>query len=183
MNLKRTLAVLTTAAIAASPAAASARDDHSGSKGKGKAPEAKHEKAPKKPKKAKTATYEFKGIVAAVGADGTVQVTVQGGNSRARKLKGQTLTFDLSTAKKVKVADVNNDGKRDLADVAVGDRVNVQAKLPAGTVDTSKALPARHFVDKGPVPPPDPEDESKDPEDEPKEPEDEPKAPETPPAA
>ena len=81
-----------------------------------------------------------------------MQVQVLHGNSRGKKFKGQTLTFDLSNAK-VKVADVNQDGKRDLADVAAGDRVNVQAKV-AGPLDAAKPVAARHFVDKGPAPPP-----------------------------
>ncbi len=157
MTPKTAFAVLAAAALVAFPAAAVGKDG-SGKPGKGGDAVAK----PKKPKKPKVHTYEFKGLVVAV-ADGTVQVEVKAGNSRAKKLKGLTLTFDVTKAK-VKVADVNNDGKRDLADVAVGDRVNVQAKLPRGAVDTSQALPARHLVDKGPVPAPKPEDESKEPE-------------------
>lgn len=172
MNLKRTIAALGVAALVACPAAATAKSGNGGS-GKGAEGGAKHEgKKPKKPKKPKVQTYEFKGLVAAV-ADGSVQVQVLHGNSRGKKFKGQTLTFDLSKAK-VKVADVNNDGKRDLADVAVGDRVMVQAKV-AGPIDPAKPVLARHFLDKGPVPPK-ADDEPKD---------DEPKAPETtePPAA
>ena len=163
MNLKRTFATLGVAALVASPAAATAKSVNGGS---GKAPDkgAKHEAKGgkgKKPKKPKVHTYVFKGVVSAV-ADGNVLVAVDGGNSRGKKFKGQTLTFDVSKAK-LKVADVNNDGKRDLADVAAGDRVNVQAKV-AGTLEGDSAIAARHFVDKGPVPAPET---------------DEPKAPET----
>ena len=153
MNLKRNLAVLSAAALVAFPAGATAKSGHDGGSDKG----GKHAdtggkgKKPKKPKKPKVQTYEFKGLVAAV-ADGSVQVQVLHGNSRGKKFKGQTLTFDLSKAK-VKVADVNNDGKRDLADVAAGDRVQVQAKV-AGPVDPAQPVVARHFVDKGPVPAP-----------------------------
>ena len=151
MNFKRTVAVLSTAALVASPAGAMAKNSDDGGKGKGSGAAQSDGKKGGKPKKPKVVTYEFKGLVAAV-VDGTVQVTVQSGNSKAKKLKGQTLTFDVSKAK-VKVADVNGDGKRDLADVAVGDRVNVQAKV-AGPLDAAKPVVARHFVDKGPVPPP-----------------------------
>jgi hypothetical protein len=161
MNLKRSFAAFSVAALVACPAAATAK---SGNGGSGKAPDkgAKHEgKKPKKPKKPKVQTYEFKGLVAAVG-DGSVQVQVLHGNSRGKKFKGQTLTFDVSKAK-VKVADVNKDGKRDLADVAVGDRVMVQAKV-AGPVDVTQPVAARHLVDKGPVPPPSDDDEAKAPE-------------------
>jgi hypothetical protein len=133
------LAVLGAAALVAFPAGATAKKPSDGGKDK-------------KPPKVKVATYEFKGLFAAVG-DGTVQVEVKAGNKLGKKLKGQTLTFDVTKAK-VKVADVNKDGERDLADVAAGDRVNVQSKLPRGAVDVTQPLPARHFVDKGPVPAP-----------------------------
>lgn len=165
MNLKRTVAALSVAALVACPAGAMAKNSNSGGKA-GKGSERVKDVGGKKggkPKKPKVVTYQFKGLVAAVG-DGTVQVTVNGGNSKAKKLKGQTLTFDVTKAK-VKVADVNNDGKRDLADVAAGDRVNVQAKV-AGPLDAAAPVAARHFVDKGPAKPPSDDDG-------------EPKAPET----
>ena len=155
MNLKRITATLSVAALVACPAAATAKNSDGGH-AKGPGSHATEGKKGKQPKKPKVVTYEVKGLVAAVG-DGSVQVTVSGGNSKAKKLKGQTLTFDLTKAK-VKVADVNKDGKRDLADVAVGDRVNVQAKV-AGPVDPAQPVVARHFVDKGPVPPPSEDDD------------------------
>lgn len=149
MNLKRSLAVLGAAALVAFPAGATAKNGNGGGPAKGGKPaEAKGEH--KKPKKPKTSTYEFRGLVVAVG-DGTLQVAVSSGNSRGRKFKGQTLTFDVANAK-LKVADVNGDGKRDMADVAAGDRVQIQAKLPRGAVDTTQALPASHVLDKGPGP-------------------------------
>lgn len=158
MKPKTMLAVLGAAALVAFPAGAMAKG---GSGGHGKADDADVAKPSKskKPKKPKVDTYEFKGLVTAVG-DGTVSVEVKAGNSRGKKFKGQTLTFDVTKAK-LHVADVNKDGKRDLADVAVGDRVNIQAKLPRSGVDATQALPARHVVDKGPVPAPAPEDEPK----------------------
>jgi hypothetical protein len=149
MNRNRALAALGIAAALAMPAAALAKGGHDAG-GKG----AEHGAKSKKPKKPKTATYVFKGTVAAV--DGTtVQVEVAGGNSRGRKYKDQTLGFDVANAR-LKVRDANGDGKRDLADVAVGDRVVVQAKLPKGALDTSGALAARHVLDQGPVKPQDP---------------------------
>jgi hypothetical protein len=143
MDRNRTLAALGMVAALAMPTAAIAENDNAGH-GKG----AEHGKKAKKPK---TDTYVFKGAVSAV-AGGTVQVQVAAGNNRGRKYKGQTLSFDLAKAK-VKVRDANGDGKRDLADVAVGDRVLIQAKLPRGALDVSQALPARQFLDKGPVKP------------------------------
>ena len=152
MNPKRIAAVLATAALVAFPAGAMAKKgDDSGSSNSGKSTKAK------KPKKPKMATYVFKGTVAGKGDGTQLQVAVVHGNSKGKKFKGQTLTFDLSKAK-LKVADVNGDSKRDLADVAVGDRVVVQAKLPVGAVDTSQALAARHVNDRGPVPAPEPEE-------------------------
>jgi hypothetical protein len=157
MNLKRSLAVLGAAALVAFPGGAMAKNGTSGGPGKGgRSAEAKSEH--KKPKKPRTSTYEFRGIVVAAG-EGTLQLDVKSGNSRGRKLAGQTLTFDVTKAK-LKVADVNGDGKRDLADVAAGDRVRVQAKLPRGAVDTMQALPARHVLDKGPAPQSDPAPEA-----------------------
>jgi hypothetical protein len=176
MDFKRTLAALGVAALVAFPAGATAKNSGSGGKGV-RGPDRVQDdgagKKGKKPKKPKVKTYEFRGVVAAVN-EGTVEVTVTGGNKRARELERQTLTFDVTKAK-VKVADVNGDGKRDLADVAVGDRVKVQAKV-AGPVDASKVVPAWHFHDKGPVKPP-----SEDDDDAPKTPETEtPPVPEAP---
>jgi hypothetical protein len=54
-------------------------------------------------------------------------------------------------------------GAEALADVAVGDRVMVQAKV-AGPIDPAKPVVARHFLDKGPVPPPSEDEEPKAPE-------------------
>lgn len=168
MDSKRTLAALAVAALVAFPAGATAKNSNSGGKD-GRGPERVQDdgggKKGKKPKKPKVKTYEFKGLVAAVN-DGTVEVTITGGNKRGRELERQVVTFDVTNAK-VKVADVNGDGKRDLADVVVGDRVMVQAKV-AGPVSSSKVVPARHFLDKGPVKPPTDDDD------------DAPKAPETP---
>jgi hypothetical protein len=73
----------------------------------------------------KKVTYVFRGTY---GADG---VKVTGGNKHVRRagLVGQTVAFDLSTARIV-VADNNGDGKRDASDLRDGDKVLVQARLP-----------------------------------------------------
>jgi hypothetical protein len=148
MNLKHSSAALGVAALVAFPAGAMAKNGNEhGGNGKNAHAIAEHGQSGAKhgnAKKPKLKTYEFKGVVAVVG-DGSLQVAISGGNSRGRKFKGQTLTFDLASAK-LRVADVNNDGKRDLADVAAGDRLNVQAKLAA--VDASQPLAARVVVDK-----------------------------------
>jgi hypothetical protein len=94
-----------------------------------------------------------KGTVAAIG-DGTIDVLVKYANHHGRALTGQTITFDVSSARIV-VRDVNGDGTRDLADVAVGDRVDVHSRIPKGaTPDPSQPLVASHVVDKGQKPAP-----------------------------
>jgi len=69
-------------------------------------------------------SYVFKGTFSADG------VKVLKGNKHVRRadLVGETVVFDFSAAK-VRVADVNGDGRRDLADVQDGDKVVVQARL------------------------------------------------------
>ena len=73
-----------------------------------------------------TVKYVFKGTY---GADGVV--TVNHGNRHVRKadLLGRDVQFDLSGARLV-VADTNVDGSVTADDVASGDRVVVQARLP-----------------------------------------------------
>jgi carbohydrate-selective porin OprB len=135
MNLRIIAAALGAAALAI-PAAAAADPGH------GKA----------KPKKAaKAVTYVFKGTFT---APGTVAVT--SGNAHVRKggYVGQSVTFDLATAKIVGV-DTNADLKVDVADVADGDRVLVQARVTKGTKyaaaaedEAAAAIVARKLVDK-----------------------------------
>src|SRR5215218_1680328 len=81
-----------------------------------------------KPIKVKYSNVIVKGSVAAVDGD-VVTVTAVGGNHRGRGLAGQPLLLDLSKAR-VTVRDVNQDGARNAADVAVGDRVLVQVRVP-----------------------------------------------------
>jgi hypothetical protein len=72
-------------------------------------------------------TYVFKGTWNS--ADGTV--TVKSGNAHVRRahLVGTNAQFDLTGARLV-VRDTNGDGSRTVADLANGDRVLVQARLP-----------------------------------------------------
>ena len=100
---------------------------------------------PKKEKPAKpvkVSTYVFKGLW---HADGTV--TVSGGNAKVRKggFVGETVAFDVSAAK-LRVADTDADGALTAADLAEGDKVVVQAKLPRN--DPGEApFAARKVVD------------------------------------
>jgi carbohydrate-selective porin OprB len=134
----RTIAAALAAAALAVPAAAIADP------GQGKG----HDKPAKK---AKTVTYVFKGTFT---APGTVAVT--SGNAHVRKggYVGQSVTFDLASAKVVGV-DTNADLKVDATDVADGDKVLVQARIAKGTKwaapaegETAAALVARKLVDK-----------------------------------
>lgn len=124
---KRTIAVALGAAALAVPAAAVAQPGH----GKDKPP-----------KKAKTVNFVFKGTFTAPGT-----VTVSAGNAHVRKggYVGTEVTFDLDDAKIVGV-DTTADGKVDLADVADGDKVLVQARVAKGTAPASE-LAARKLVD------------------------------------
>ena len=108
---RRIAALLGTGILLAAPAVAGAK------------PGPKKEK-PAKP--VKVSTYVFKGVW---HADGTV--TVSGGNAKVRKggFVGQAVAFDVSAAK-LRVADTDGDGAVTAADLAEGDKVVVQAKLP-----------------------------------------------------
>jgi len=144
-RLMRPLVALGVVATLALPAAAVA---HGGGHGKGAFHGHKGGKSAGHKQGKHGRALIVKGTVSAVGT-GTIDVLVTGGNHRGRALKGQTVTFDVSNARIV-VADVNGDGSRDLADVAVGDRVVVQSRVDKGaTVDPSQPLVAKRVVDQG----------------------------------
>jgi hypothetical protein len=147
----RPLVALGVVAALALPAAAAGKGpDH----GKRVGRDAEHGHAGKHVKKPKMRALNIRGTVAAVG-DGTVDVLVKGANHHGRALRGQTVTVDVADARIV-VRDVNDDGVRDLADVAVGDRVLVQSRIAKGEApDPAEPLVAKRLVDKGaPKPPP-----------------------------
>ena len=104
-----------------------------------------------KPKKAKKVTFVFKGTFTAPGT-----VAVASGNAHVRKggYVGQSISFDLATARIVGT-DTNADQKVDLSDVAAGDKVLVQARVTKGTKyaapaegETAAAIVARKLIDK-----------------------------------
>lgn len=112
--------------------------------------------APAKPGKAKSKTEkaqkaknaEFKGEVVSVdAATGTVTVKVLKASKHGRAFKGQDVAFTTSGVKKIKVADTNADGKRDLLDVKPGDRAHVGAKIAK---DAAAPIAARKFHAKAP---------------------------------
>jgi acylphosphatase len=136
-NSKRPLVALAVVAALAVPASAAA-----------KRPAEHHGKGDFHSHKQKGRALNVTGTVAAVG-DGTIDVLVKGANHHGRALRGQTVTVDVSNARIV-VRDVNGDGNRDLADVAVGDRVLVQSRIAKGeTPDPAQPLVAKRVVDKG----------------------------------
>ena len=154
-RFRRPLVALGVVAALALPAAAVAKGPggHGKDADHGKAGKhGKHGKAPK------SRALNIKGTVAAVG-DGTVDVLVKSANHHGRALAGQTVTVDVSNARIV-VRDVNGDGTRDLADVAVGDRVLVHSRIAKGaTPDPAQPIVAKRLVDKGaPKSDPAPED-------------------------
>ena len=114
----RIIAILLGAAALAVPAAAGAHSEH-------ERPGKDMDKHHGKHKRAKKVTFVFKGEFIESGL-----VEVMWGNSHVRRggFLGETVEFDLERAKVV-VADTNGDGRRDVADVADGDRVLVIARL------------------------------------------------------
>jgi hypothetical protein len=84
-----------------------------------------HERHGQKPDR--SVAYVFKGTFNA--ADSTVSVVKGNRHVRRAGLVGQTVAFDLSAAR-VRVADVNGDGMRNIADLQDGDTVVVKARPP-----------------------------------------------------
>ncbi len=119
--------------------------------GKGKGETTSAEAKAKKDKKApKGKQAEFKGAVKAVdAAAGTVTVTVEKASKWGRAYKGTDVVFTLSGVKKIKVADTNADGKKDLADVKVGDRAKAGARI-AKDADVAAPVAANKFHAKAP---------------------------------
>jgi len=73
--------------------------------------------------------YNFRGTVVAVDpAAGTLTLSVVRGNRHARTYAGREVTFSVASAR-FAVTDANADGALDLADVSVGDRVRVMARM------------------------------------------------------
>ena len=108
MPLPKLLIAAATLSVAAAPALA-AKPDHPGG-GHGQA----------KPK-----NVVLKGVVVSSDAT-TVTVTVKKATKWGRSLVGTDAQF---TVAKVRVADVNGDGKADTLDLAAGDKVVVQARI------------------------------------------------------
>jgi len=140
-SFKRSMIVALGVAALAVPAGAIA--SHGASHGK-----ADH-KGKGKGQRRHAVAWVFKGYYKGEGsASEEGSVDVKHGNSRVRKggYIGDKVAFDFSSARIV-VADVNNDGQRDLADVAVGDWVLVKARLPR-TDPGDQPFEAKRLIDK-----------------------------------
>jgi hypothetical protein len=85
--------------------------------------------------------YVFKGSY----VDATTVDVAKGNNHVRRAELSGPVSFDFATAK-VSVADTNDDGASDLADVAAGDKVVVKVKAPKGAIGVQPFV-ARQLVD------------------------------------
>jgi hypothetical protein len=95
----------------------------------------------------KNRTYVLIGTVSDVSGS-VVTVDVKHANHHGGGLVGQSVQFDLSSARVV--------GRvHDPSGVKVGDRVLVQARLPRDLSGTQQPYAARILVDRGPKPAPD----------------------------
>jgi hypothetical protein len=140
MISKHVPAIAAIAALAIPTAAVAKPAQAGGEHGKAQAHAKGQAKGHAKPKNA-----VFKGTVVSTDTTaGTVTVHVTKVNHLSKTFKGSDVTFTVATVKKINVADTNNDGKRDLADVQAGDAVLVQARI---TKDSAQPFAARKLND------------------------------------
>jgi hypothetical protein len=150
MNTKLRSTLMIAAALGlAAPVAATAESG----KGKTKSAEAKSKSKGKAKGKTKGKQAEFKGLVTAVdAAAGSVTVKVDKASKWGRAYKGKDVVFTLAGVKKIKVADTNADGKKDINDVKVGDRAKAGARIQKGA-DVTAPVAANKFHAKAPEAP------------------------------
>jgi hypothetical protein len=165
---KHTVAALAVAAAFCAPVAAQAKGGHGHAGEHGPAPTFVQNTAttdgtettvtPRAPRGPRMTNVIVKGKVASV--DGSVvTVTVSRANHHGRALRGQDVQLDVTNAR-IRVKDVNGDGVRDAADVAAGDRVLAQVRVPRrAPLDLTQAFSARRLIDVGPAPAPKPKPE------------------------
>jgi hypothetical protein len=145
----RPLAVLVAIGLLGAPAAATARDRDDD--GRHRATAETRGASKRSGGRMALETFVFTGTYAGDGA-----VAVTGGNGKVRKnrLVGTTVAFDFASAR-LSAPDANADGAVDLADLQVGERLVVQARLPrrvdaasAGVVVARRVVaPASHGAD------------------------------------
>lgn len=144
-STRRAIVALSVCAVLLFPTLADAK--RGDSKGKGHGPIAH---ANKGKGHEQLVTFRLKGTAVAGDpcSEKVLAMSVRHSNRHARGLVGNEVTLDLSNAR-LKVADVNGDRARNLDDVATGDEVKVQARVPRGS-SPDAAVPARHVVVKHP---------------------------------
>jgi hypothetical protein len=84
-------------------------------------------------------------VVSVDSTNNTAVVQVTRTNHHGAGLVGTQVTVDLSNAR-ISVADVNADGQKNLADLAAGDRILVQGRIPLHGSLTA-ALVAKRLID------------------------------------
>jgi hypothetical protein len=100
-------------------------------------------------------TFLFRGRILTVdAAAGTVTVDVRGGNRLARRFRGETVTFELSSAK---IRAIEADGLAGITtgDLLEADRVIIQARLPRSTQPDGSTIAAHRVMsltDREPAP-------------------------------
>jgi hypothetical protein len=147
MNIKlsKTLTAAGAVAALAFPALATAKPGNGHGQGHGPGQHG-HSLQPHGQGQLKPRNYIVKGNVSAVNGN-VVTVDVTRANHHGAGLAGQSVQFDLTTARVV--------GRvHDPSGVQVGDRVIVQARLPRDLTGTQQPYAARRLVDRGPKPQP-----------------------------
>ncbi len=97
---------------------------------------------------APSAYWAFDGTVANIDvAAGTMLVTIAQVYSAASSYVGQRLSFEVTASTRMRVADVNGDGTRTLADLSVGDSVDVYVAAPASAPAAGAPLAALEVSD------------------------------------
>ena len=143
----RKLAAVATAGVLAVPAVAVADKGGQPNQNSSKQHGASGQSHGKHKAKGKGRNLTFKGTLTGAAQNDQVTVMVTGGNKPAKQFRGQSVTFTLTNAK-IRVADTDNDGKRNEAgDLKSGDKVVVKVRLAKGQQPSGTTFNARQLVD------------------------------------
>jgi hypothetical protein len=142
---KRAAGLLALAALALPALAAAEQGERPGHEQAGERQSRSEEQA------SRPRPWNVQGLVTAKD-DTTVTVKVRRSSRFPRVLRGREFVYDMSEAR-VLVRDVNGDGEQNLADVSVGDRAQIKARLPRRQVlESGQAIPARLGIFRTPRP-------------------------------
>jgi hypothetical protein len=146
---KRVVGLLALAALAAPALAVAERpgpDNPGQHEARGHDRGAKHEA---RAQSNKPRPWNVHGQVVGKG-DSTVTVKIRRSSRLPRAMREREVTFDLSQAR-ISVPDRNGDGQHNLADVNVGDRAHIKARLPRRqSLDGVQNVPARLAIFRAP---------------------------------